>query len=140
MKPTFTGLHVFVRDLKASLDFYRRLGISFPEGAEKGVHVLVTLDGGAELAFGTLALTRGYDPAFEEPRGGSPNSLQFSLPTRADVDRIYGELTAAGHKGHLAPHDAFWGSRYAVVNDPDGNVIGFQSPQDESKRSRGPNV
>jgi uncharacterized glyoxalase superfamily protein PhnB len=35
---------------------------------------------------------------------------------------------AAGHRSHLAPFDAFWGARYAVVLDPDGNRVGISSP------------
>jgi catechol 2,3-dioxygenase-like lactoylglutathione lyase family enzyme len=133
------GVHLFVRDMAASLAFYRKLGLAFPAGAERQPHVALEVDGGFELSFATLALTRGYDPAFREPRG-SPNSLQFSVPRREDVDRIHAELTAAGHPSHLAPHDAFWGARYAVVDDPDGNVVGFQSPVDPAKRSAGPRL
>jgi uncharacterized glyoxalase superfamily protein PhnB len=39
------------------------------------------------------------------------------------VDARYAELTAAGYEGHLKPFDAFWGQRYAVVHDPDGNAV-----------------
>lgn len=134
------GVHLFVCDMAASLAFYRKLGLAFPDGAEREAHVALELDGGFELSFGTLALTRGYDPAFREPRGGSPNSLQLSVARREDVDRLYGELTRAGYTGHLAPHDAFWGARYAVVDDPDGNVVGLQSPVDPAKRSEGPRL
>jgi len=134
------GLHLFVRDMGASLAFYRRLGLVFPAGADGHAHVALELEGGFELSFGTFALTRGYDSAFAEPRGGSPNSLQFSVDRRDDVDRIYGELTRAGYKGHLAPHDAFWGARYAAVDDPDGNVVGLQSPVDDAKKSAGPGL
>ena len=133
------GLHLFVKDMAASLAFYRRLGLRFPDGSDAQVHVAVELDG-FELSFGTFALTRGYDSGFREARGGSPNSLQFEVAARPDVDRIYGELTKAGYTGHLAPHDAFWGARYAVVDDPDGNVVGFQSPVDPAMRSAGPDV
>ena len=41
----------------------------------------------------------------------------------------------------LPPFDAFWGSRYAEVCDPDGNVLGFHSPADHARRpphSNGP--
>jgi uncharacterized glyoxalase superfamily protein PhnB len=62
------------------------------------------------------------------------------MPSRADVDRIYAELSSAGYVGHLAPHDAFWGARYAVVDDPDGNVVGLQSPMDPTRRVAGPRV
>jgi len=137
---TKLGLHLFVKDMKESLAFYRRLGISFPDGSDAQPHVAVTLAGDFDLSFGTHELTRAYDPAFRPPAGGSPNSLQVALGSRAEVDRLYGELTGAGHRSHLAPHDAFWGARYAEVDDPDGNVVGFQSPVDPAKRSRGPNL
>ncbi|HXZ84284.1 MAG TPA: VOC family protein [Myxococcota bacterium] len=136
----FTGLHFFVRDMARTVAFYRRLGLRFSEGAEKDMFSSVALEDGVHLAFGTHALTRGYDPGFEEPSGASPNCLQFEVESRAATDRIYAELTAAGHKGHLPPHDAFWGSRYAEVIDPDGNLVGFQSPVDPAKRSRPPGV
>ena len=41
----------------------------------------------------------------------------------ADVDRVYGDVTTAGHAGHKEPWDAFWGQRYAQVRDPDGNIV-----------------
>ena len=48
---------------------------------------------------------------------------------------LYEELTGAGYAGHLPPFDAFWGARYAEVEDPDGNLLGFHSPQDPTRRS-----
>ena len=48
-------------------------------------------------------------------------------PGRADdaaaVDATYGELVDAGYDGHREPWDAFWGQRYAIVLDPDGNSV-----------------
>ena len=41
----------------------------------------------------------------------------------AEVDRVFAELTSAGYESHLAPWDAFWGQRYAVVVDPDGHHV-----------------
>jgi uncharacterized glyoxalase superfamily protein PhnB len=38
-------------------------------------------------------------------------------------------MTAAGYVGHLAPIDAFWGARFAIVDDPDGNVVGLHGPR-----------
>ena len=29
----------------------------------------------------------------------------------------------AGYEGHKEPWDAFWGHRYAIVHDPDGNGV-----------------
>jgi catechol 2,3-dioxygenase-like lactoylglutathione lyase family enzyme len=136
--PKFSGLHLFVRDLAKSLAFYRRLGLEFDADADKGIFAATEVCAGVHMAFGTFTLTRGYDPGFRQPKGGSPNALQFDVESRADTDRIYAELTRAGYEGHLAPHDAFWGARYAEVIDPDGNTVGFQSPVDPAKRSRPP--
>jgi uncharacterized glyoxalase superfamily protein PhnB len=72
--------------------------------------------------------------------GGSRNVLVFNLPTREAVDLAYAELTADGHVSHLAPMDAFWGARYAVVNDPDGNSVGLMSPVDPELRKDGPTL
>jgi hypothetical protein len=33
------------------------------------------------------------------------------------------------------PYDAFWGARYAIVADPDGNEVGLMSPRDDDRRS-----
>ena len=38
------------------------------------------------------------------------------------------KLTQAGHAGRQQPFDAFWGARYAIVDDPDGNGVGLMSP------------
>jgi hypothetical protein len=44
----------------------------------------------------------------------------------ATVDRA----RVAGYVIHLEPIDAFWGARYAIIDDPDGNHIGIMSPSD----------
>jgi uncharacterized glyoxalase superfamily protein PhnB len=38
----------------------------------------------------------------------------------AEVDEIYARVTGAGFHGEKAPWDAFWGQRYAQLQDPDG--------------------
>ena len=37
-------------------------------------------------------------------------------------------LTGAGYDGALAPWDAEWGMRYAVVHDPDGTPVDLFAP------------
>ncbi len=54
----------------------------------------------------------------------------FACGTPADVDATYAELVGSGVTGHLAPWDAFWGQRYAVVLDPDGNHVELCAPID----------
>ncbi|MEZ0293214.1 MAG: VOC family protein [Solirubrobacteraceae bacterium] len=55
-------------------------------------------------------------------------------PTRDAVDALHADLTAAGHPSRQRPYDAFWGARYAIVEDPDGNPVGLMSPSDDARR------
>jgi hypothetical protein len=43
-------------------------------------------------------------------------------------------LTAAGYAGPQPPYDAFWGARYAIVQDPDDNDVGLMSPIDPNAK------
>jgi uncharacterized glyoxalase superfamily protein PhnB len=54
--------------------------------------------------------------------------LAFQLDTPAEVDDLYGRLISLGYHGHKQPRDAFWGQRYAIVHDPDGNGVSLFSP------------
>ena len=45
-----------------------------------------------------------------------------------------------GHKTSQPPFDPFWGARYAIVEDPDGNCIGFMSPSDPARRGPPPDL
>ena len=42
--------------------------------------------------------------------GGTGIVLGFRVPEREQVDRLHGELTAAGFASQQTPYDAFWGS------------------------------
>jgi uncharacterized glyoxalase superfamily protein PhnB len=105
-----------------SLAFYRRLGLDIPAAADTEPHVEVTLPGGLRLAWDSADTVRSFDPAWK-PATGSRISLAFACDSPAAVDAVYAELTGGGYEGHLAPWDAFWGQRYAVVHDPDGNAV-----------------
>jgi catechol 2,3-dioxygenase-like lactoylglutathione lyase family enzyme len=140
--PVLTGINLFCRDLTATVAFYRRLGLDIDDtNPWSGHHIEVPMANGAQLELDSIELTKGYDSGYVDPTaGGSSNVLVFHLPTRDAVDLAYAELTADGHPGHLAPMDAFWGARYAVVVDPDGNSVGIMSPVDPDMRSDGPKL
>ena len=132
-QPRLLALSLFVKNMTETLAFYRRLGLVIPEGVEQSPHVAVEFPGGTALEFDTIEMTKAYDRAWREPTGGSRDTFQFLLPSREAVDELFGTLTGAGHHGHLAPFDAFWGARYAVVEDPDGNLVGLTSVQDPAR-------
>jgi uncharacterized glyoxalase superfamily protein PhnB len=136
--PAFGGVHIFVRDMNETIAFYRHLGIEVTPLGEHFARAI--LPDGLSIEFGSAALSRAYDPGWREPSGASANALQFRLPSREAVDDLYAVLTAAGHHGHLPPFDAYWGSRYAEVDDPNGNIIGFQSPHDQDRAGPPPQL
>jgi catechol 2,3-dioxygenase-like lactoylglutathione lyase family enzyme len=119
---------VVVEDMARSLAFYRRLGLDVPAGADSEPHVEVELPGGLKLAFDTVETIRSFDSSWAPPAGSPRMGLAFACGTPADVDKLYGELVAAGYDGHMEPWDAAWGMRYAALHDPDGNGVDLFCP------------
>ena len=126
-QPGFYGIYLFVGDMPATLAFYRRLGLEIDEVSD--TFARADMSNGACIEFGTAELTRSYDPDWREPDGPGTNTINFGLASREAVDAMYAALTGDGHHGHLAPCDPPWRSRFALVDDPDGNVVGLHSPR-----------
>lgn len=117
---------IVVADMGKALAFYRRLGLEVPASAGAEPHVEVTLPGGMRLAFDTEETIRSFHPGWTRGAGGV--GLAFAVDRAAAVDALHDELTTAGYRSELAPFDAFWGQRYAVVLDPDGNGVDLFAP------------
>ncbi|MEU8238074.1 VOC family protein [Actinoplanes missouriensis] len=121
MAPTFNAIGLATADMAASLSFYRRLGLTFPDGAEREPHVEATVAGGIRLMWDTHEALRSFDPDYRPgPPGGG---WAFLCADPAEVDACHDDLVAAGHRSVKQPWDAPWGQRYAQIADPDGNVV-----------------
>ena len=68
-------------------------------------------------------MIRSFTPDWQPPSGGHRMGLAFLCNSPAEGDALYGQMMGRGYAGHTAPFDAFWGQRYAQVEDPDGNVV-----------------
>ena len=121
LKPVL--IELVVADMAATLAFYRRLGLDIPADADGEDHVDVELCEDMRLAFDTEAVVRSFDPEWSPPAGGHRVALAFDCGSPEQVDTAWAALTGTGYEGHLAPWDAFWGMRYAVVRDPDGTPV-----------------
>lgn len=110
-----------VRDLPASIAFYRSLGLDVPDPAPGRPVVVHRMGSGVSLLL-TTAFAATYDPAWTRPTGGYQQLLEFYVGDDAVVDRLWADLVAAGHPGRMAPRQTF-GPYAAMVDDPDGNVI-----------------
>lgn len=118
---------IVTNDMRASLEFYSRLGLEVPTGAENEPHVEATTPTGLRVAWDTAELIEQIHPDYTAASGGHRMALAFLCPSPAAVDAKYAELSALGH-GHREPWDAPWGQRYAVVRDPDGNHADLFAP------------
>lgn len=116
---------IVVADMDKALAFYRRLGLDLPETDEP--HVETTLPGGIRLALDTEDVIRSFHPTWSRGRGGRTD-LAFLLDDAPAVDALHAELVGEGAESEVAPFDAFWGQRYAVVLDPDGNGVDLFAP------------
>ena len=116
------AIGIVVKDMPAALRFYGLLNLDVPTDKAYEDHVEVTLENGLRLMWDTQALARSLEPDWVEPVGHR-SSQAFLCDSPADVDATYARVIAAGFESHKEPWDAFWGQRYAVVTDPDGNHV-----------------
>jgi uncharacterized glyoxalase superfamily protein PhnB len=144
--PTLNALNLVVGDMDAALAFYRLLGLDIPDEAVWSTatgthHVTVSVSGGFDLEFDSPALARVYNAGWQPPadaRGGVV--IGFTVTTRDAVDECFARMTAAGYGATQPPFDAFWGARYAMIVDPDGNHVGVMSPVDPERMGRPPEL
>jgi catechol 2,3-dioxygenase-like lactoylglutathione lyase family enzyme len=142
MSPTpirFDSINLVVTDMAASRAFYSRLGLEFANSHEPVWdlhHVTAVNPGGEDASLGIDLDSASFASEWNNGWPGGPGVvLGFHVPTRQAVDDLVAELAAAGAAVQQAPWDAFWGARYAVVSDPDGQAVGIMSPVDDALRS-----
>jgi catechol 2,3-dioxygenase-like lactoylglutathione lyase family enzyme len=125
-----TQINIVAKDFDATARFYRQLGFDVPEPTPQPPGALhAEADAGpVRLAIDNEHLAGVYHAAARRHQLHSRAILGVTLAGRAEVDETYERLVAAGYQGLQRPYNAFWGSRYAIVADPDGNHVGLMSP------------
>lgn len=144
-KSVLDQLNLVSSDPAASVAFYRRLGVDIDEAAiwrtASGTHHVNARSGEVDFELDSMAFAQVWNPSWRG-RGDLKGRvvLGFRVVSREAVDEVYAEMTAAGYAGLQAPHDAFWGARYAIVEDPDGIAVGLMSPISPDFKSVPPEV
>jgi catechol 2,3-dioxygenase-like lactoylglutathione lyase family enzyme len=108
-------------DMARSIRFYRLLGLDVPETPDEG-HVDTLLPNGVRFMLDTEDVIRSFRPDWSRERGNQL-ALAFECDSTAEVDEMYRRVVDAGFHGEKEPWDAFWGQRYAQVQDPDGTPV-----------------
>ncbi len=138
-RPIFDQLNIVSDDMRKTIDFYRLLGVEIPEPAvgKSGEPFHVNGDAGGEtdLDFDSDAFARVWNAAWRDKSDLAGRVvIGFGVDTREAVDQTCASLAQAGYKILQQPWDAFWGSRYAIVEDPNGIAVGLMSPRDPAKQ------
>jgi catechol 2,3-dioxygenase-like lactoylglutathione lyase family enzyme len=135
--PILNQFNLVVQDMEATLAFYRRLGLTIrdTDPAWAMHHRSAVMANGISLDFDSVEFASQWNVGWPRRAGGGMGVLGFALPSREAVDKLHANLAAAGYKSQQTPFDAFWGARYAVIEDPDGNAVGLMSPMDVSRQS-----
>jgi uncharacterized glyoxalase superfamily protein PhnB len=134
-RPVLDQINIVSGDMRKAIAFYRLLGVEIAEPSGSGEPFHIGIDTGcAGLDLDSSDFAKVWNSAWKDEHDlGGRIVVGFAVESREEVDRIYAQLTQAGHKGLQKPWDAFWGSRYAIVEDPSGIAVGLMSPQDRSR-------
>jgi hypothetical protein len=142
--PRIDQLNVVVADVVAAVRFLTDLGVDTPgsmtdwEQHHQPIPASTSPYGGHEIGEPTFGIDIDSS-AFARWWGGLPSSftgavLNVRVGERGDVDELHERGVLSGGRSLKAPHDAFWGSRYAVVEGPGPIIVGLMSVPDETRR------
>ena len=96
---------------------------------------------GFELALDSKPLAEVYNAGWRAFKGeGNRTIMSFRYRDATEVDATFEQVTAMGYGGSQPPYYTFWGSRFAIVVDPDGNHVGLMSPPDPAHRGPPPKI
>jgi hypothetical protein len=146
--PRIDQVNIVVTDVDGAAHFLIRLGVDMPiagsgwDAHHRTVPSATSLHSGHDLTEPTFGIDLdsgtfahhwgGLDPAF--------NGIVVNLRVdgRSEVDRLHERACSVGGRSLKAPHDAFWGSRFALVEGPGPLVVGIMSASDDEHRTRPP--
>jgi catechol 2,3-dioxygenase-like lactoylglutathione lyase family enzyme len=119
--PQLNAIGIVASDMARSISFYRLLGVDVPETPDEG-HVDTFLPNGVRFMLDTEDVIRSFRPDWTRETGNQL-ALAFECSSPSEVDEVYRRAVDAGFHGEKEPWDAFWGQRYAQLQDPDGNGV-----------------
>jgi uncharacterized glyoxalase superfamily protein PhnB len=122
MTITPQNIDIVVADMGRALDFYRTLGLDAPIGQEEQVQVQIQTLGGASIGLVTESIVREHNNQWVTPVGQRV-TFACRCDSIGELDETYTRVVNAGYTGLKEPWDAFWGQRYAFLQDPDGNRV-----------------
>ena len=120
-------IDIVVADMSRALAFYHTLGLDAPLDKEEEMQVEIKTPGGATIGLVREEIVRKTNPHWVTPVGQRV-TFACKCDSADEVDAVYAKVVAAGYRGLKEPWDAFWGQRYAFLQDPDGNRVDLFAP------------
>lgn len=124
MSHSVVQVNFIVSNLERTREFYSHLGWELMAMGERAARF-----SGDDLvvAFHLPEFAQAWDSTYAGERGGSA-VIDLDCDDADDVDATFDALTAAGGAPRQRPNDAWFGCRYAIIADPDGNLLGLKAP------------
>ncbi len=128
MQPVLTHIALQVRDLQATIEFYREFcGMSVVhERAAKGERIVWLAEPGREREFIFVLMPGGSG---RDQRASDYSHLGFALPSRAAVDAIADKARRSGCLVWEPREEPYPVGYYCGVRDPDGSFVEFSYGQ-----------
>lgn len=116
--------HLVVAGAAEAIEFYKKAFgaeemIRMPAENGKIIHASISINGAMVMMVDEVKEHNMLSPT---SLGGTPVSLHLNVD---DVDAAFKRAVDAGAKATLEPNDAFWGARFAMIEDPFGHVWSF---------------
>ena len=124
--PELNAMGIVTSDMARSIRFYRLLGLDVPDTPEEG-HIEASLSNGFRFMLDSEEVILSFRPDWTR-LAGNQLAVAFECAGPAEVDELYARVVEAGFDGDKEPWDAFWGQRYAQLQDPDGVPVDLFAP------------
>ena len=130
-------VNIVVRDAAATAEFLNGLGIPVPstDSAWDAHHRNVPADSTFAIDLDSTAFAAHWGGL---PTGYSGVVLEVRVDDRREVDQLHERALTLGARSVRAPYDAFWGSRFALVEAPGPAYVGLISVRDDAHRGPPP--
>lgn len=111
---------IIVKNMEESIAFYEFIGLGVKNRYDENYVELES--GGIELSLNSKEMM--YDIyGFAPENKGDKLELAFELSTINEVDALCESVKYEGYQVFKEPWNAFWGQRYAIIKDPDDNLL-----------------
>ena len=111
---------IIVESMDQAILFYERLG--FKAAGEKNAAYVELDNEGIRISLNTKKMIEGiygYLPKSD----GDKIELAFLCDSPVEIDQVCEKMKGFGYEIFREPWHAFWGQYYAIIKDPDGNLL-----------------